>query len=365
MGLYRRGKTWWMSYVVHGCQERETTGTENKRLAEKIYGKTLTNIEEGRFFDRPKSIKMVEVIEKYMDEVSPFKQGSHERNRQIVGHFKAFFGDTLLEEVNAPLLSRYKAERLQTVTKKGSPVSPDTVRKELSLLRQIFNVTIDEWELCKENPVRKIIKSLPQEEKRVRYVLPEEAEKLRFTIPSWLKPIAITACQTGLRRKNLVNLTIQQADFTSNRIIVDKTKSGDPIGIAMTSIVRNTLLDVIRDRKVISPYIFCDDQGRPYTLAKVSVAFKRACRRAGVANLRLHDLRHDFATLMLRKTRNLVDVQHSLGHKDPRMSLRYAHLLPDDLKEAFRAIDNTGTALILSQIYHSEEKTKEAVALTP
>jgi integrase len=59
---------------------------------------------------------------------------------------------------------------------------------------------------------------------------------------------------------------------------------------------------------------------------------------------------------MLRKTRNLVDVQHSLGHKDPRMSLRYAHLLPDDLKEAFSAIDNTGTALILSQIYHSEKK---------
>ena len=64
-----------MSYVIHGRQERKTTGTENKRLAEKIYGKTLTDIEEGRFFDRPKSIKMVEVIEKYMSEVSPFKRG--------------------------------------------------------------------------------------------------------------------------------------------------------------------------------------------------------------------------------------------------------------------------------------------------
>jgi integrase len=354
-----------MSYVVQGRQERRTTGTQNKRLAEKIYGKTLTDIEEGRFFDRPASIKIVEVIEKYMNEVSPFKPGSHERNRQIVEHYKAFFGDTLLEDVNAPLLSRYKSERLQTVTKKGRPVSPDTVKKELSLLRQIFNVTIDEWELCKDNPVRKIIKSLPMEEKRVRYVLPEEAEKLRFTIPAWLKPIVITACQTGLRRKNLLSLTTQQVDFTSNRLIVDKTKNGDPIGIAMTSIVRDALLDVIRDRKVISSYVFCDDQGRPYTPYKVSMAFKRACRRAGVDNLRLHDCRHDFATLMLRKTRNLVDVQHALGHSDPRMSLRYAHLLPDDLKGAFSAIDNAGTALILSQIYHSEEKEKGLALATP
>ena len=356
MGLYRRGKTYWMSYVVHGRQERKTTGTENKRLAEKIYGKTLTDIEEGRFFDRPKSIKMIEVVEKYMNEVSPYKMGSHERNKQTVKHFKAFFSDTLLEEVRAPLLSSYKADRMQTVTKKGRPVSPDTVRKELSLLRQIFNVAIDEWELCKENPVRKVIKSLPQEEKRVRYVLPEEAEKLRFTIPTWLKPIVITACQTGLRRSNLLNLTTQQVDFTANRIIIYRTKSGEPIGIAMTSIVRDSLLEVIRNRKVISPYVFCDNMGKPYTPGKVSMAFKRACKHAGVVNLRLHDLRHDFATLMLSKTRNLVDVQQSLGHKDPRMTLRYAHLLPDDLKEAFAAIDNAGTASILSQIYHNDEK---------
>jgi integrase len=354
-----------MSYVVQGRQERKTAGTENKRLAETIYGKTLVDIETGRFFDRPRDIKMVEVIDKFMIEVSPFKQGSHERNVQIAKHFEVFFGDTLLNEVNAPLLSRFKSERLQTVTKRGRPVSPDTVRKELSLLRQIFNVAIDEWELCKENPVRKIIKSLPQEERRVRYVLPEEAEKLRFTIPSWLRPIVITACQTGLRRTNLLSLTTQQVDFTSNRFIVDKTKNGDPIGLAMNSIVRDTLLDVIKNRKIISPYVFCDDRGRPHTPYKVSVAFKRACRRAGVDNLRLHDLRHDFATLMLRKTKNLVDVQHAMGHKDSRMTLRYAHLMPDDLKSAYEAIDNTGTASILSQIYHSEEKSKGVTFVTP
>jgi len=365
MGLYRRGKTWWMNFVVHGRQERKTTGTENKRRAEVIYGKTLADIEEGRFFDKPKNIKMVEVIEKYMTEISPFKQGSHERNKQIVEHFKIFLGDVLLGDVRPALLSRYKSERLLTITKRGGPVSPDTVRKELSLLRQIFNVAIDEWEICRDNPVRKIIKSLTQEEKRVRYVLPEEAEKLRFTIPAWLKPLVITACQTGLRRGDLLNLTIRQVNFASNRIIIERTKNGDPVGIMITSIVREMLLNLIRERTVVSPYVFCDDQGKAYSPYKVSMAFRRACERAGVKNLRLHDLRHDFATLMLSKTRNLIDVQHSLGHRDPRMSLRYAHLLPDDLKGAFEAIDNTGTASILSQIYHNGEKEKVSIAANP
>lgn len=68
------------------------------------------------------------------------------------------------------------------------------------------------------------------------------------------------------------------------------------------------------------------------------MAFIRACDRAEVTDLHVHDLRHDFATLMLRKTKNLVDVQHAMGHKDSRMTMRYAHLLPDDLREAFSAI---------------------------
>jgi integrase len=354
-----------MSFVVHGRQERKTTGTENKRRAEVIYGKTLADIEEERFFDKPKNIKMVEVIEKFMNEVSPSKQGSHERNKQIVEHFKIFFGDVLLGDVRPALLSRYKTERLLTITKRGGSISPDTVRKELSLLRQIFNIAIAEWELCRDNPVRKIIRSLTREEKRVRYVFPEEAEKLRFTIPAWLKPLIITACQTGLRRGDLLNLTIRQVNFDSKRIVIEKTKNGDPVGLEMTSIVCETLLNLIRERIVVSPYVFCDARGKAYSPYKVSMAFRRACERAEVTNLRFHDLRHDFATLMLSKTRNLIDVQRSLGHRDPRMSLRYAHLLPGDLKGAFEAIDNTGTASILSQFYHNGEKEKVCNAVNP
>ena len=97
----------------------------------------------------------------------------------------------------------------------------------------------------------------------------------------------------------------------------------------------------------------------------MSVAFKRACKLAKVEDLRLHDLRHDFATLMLRKTKNLVDVQHAMGHKDSRMTLRYAHLLPDDLKSAYEAIDNEGTASIFSRFFHVEEKEKGLQAVTP
>ncbi len=369
MGLYRRkdSGSWWMSFTVCGKMYRRPTGTDSRKLAEKIFAKVQTQIVEGRWFemDRPMEVQMAEVIDRFMTEVSPLRMGSHERNKQIAEHFKSFFGETLIGDITASLMSKYKAARLQTISKRGTPLSPDTVRKELSLLRRIFNVAIDEWEICKENPVRKSLKSLPQGNKRVRYVLPEEAEMLRFTVPEWLRPIVVLACQTGLRRGDLARLAIQQLDFTTGRIIIGKTKNGDPIGIVMTSIVRRTLLDVIRARTVVSPYVFCDGKGNPYSTYKISMAFRRACKRAGVKDLRLHDLRHDFATLMLRKTKNLVDVQHALGHKDSRMTLRYAHLLPDDLRSAYEAIDNEGTAVIFSRFLHVLENEKGLQAVTP
>lgn len=219
MGLYRRkdSGSWWISFTVGGKMYRRPTGTDNRKLAEKIFAKVQTQIIEGRWFDldKRKGIRMVEVIDRFMTEVSPLQYGSHERNGQIAEHLKTFFGDDMLEDVTPSLLSKYKAVRLQADSHRGGTISPDTVRKELSLLRRIFNVAIDEWEICKENPVKKIIRSLPQENKRVRYVLPEEAEKLKFTLPAWLKPIVIVACQTGLRRGNLTQLAVSHLDFTA------------------------------------------------------------------------------------------------------------------------------------------------------
>lgn len=367
MGLYRRkdSNVWWFTITYKGKRIREPLKTDNKKLAERVYAKILIDMVEDRYFEKPDSVAMAEVIDRYMKEISPLREGSHERNKQTVKHLKAFLGETLLENVTPSLLSQYKSLRLQTHTKKGAFISPSTVRKELSFLRQVFNVAIDEWELCKETPVKKVIKSLPQDEKRVRYVTPEEAQKLRFTIPDWLRPIVITACQTGLRRGNLINLALHQLDFTASRIVIGKTKNGDPLGISMTKMVKETLLNVIKARCVTGPYVFCDEKGKRYSPSQVSMAFKRACKRAGVENLRLHDLRHDFATLMLRKRKNLVEVQHAMGHKDPRMTLRYAHLLPDDLKDAFEAIDNEGTAFVWSRFGHVEEKEKGIALATP
>ncbi len=356
MGLYRRGKIFWFSISYQGERIQESLKTNNKKLAEKLCAKLLTDIIEGRYFQRPKDITMNEVMDRYIKEFSPLlSPSSHERNKQVTAQLKAVIGGRLIKDVTPSLLSQYKAMRLEKV-------APSTVRKELALLRRVFNIAIDEWELCKENPVKKVIRSLKADDSRVRYVTPEEAQELRFTLPDWLKPIVIIASQTGLRLTNIVELTLPQLDFDRSVIIVPKTKNNLPVGIPMTQVVRNTLLKVLQIRLAASPYVFCDEFGKPYSGKKVSMSFKRACERAGIKNLRFHDLRHDFATLLVQSGVDLYRVQKLCGHKDQRMTQRYAHLLPETLREAIKVIEHKGTATILLQ---SEEKEKGCVSATP
>lgn len=76
--LYRRGKTWWMAYVVDGRQHCESTGTTNKRLAQKILNLRVTEVIEGRY-RLPKSNppKLNEWASQFLDTISIKTQSAH------------------------------------------------------------------------------------------------------------------------------------------------------------------------------------------------------------------------------------------------------------------------------------------------
>lgn len=60
--------------------------------------------------------------------------------------------------------------------------------------------------------------------------------------------------------------------------------------------------------------------------------------RAGVQDFRFHDFRHDFGTKVLRETGNLKLVQKALNHRDIKSTLRYAHVLDEDIAAAVERV---------------------------
>ena len=80
-------------------------------------------------------------------------------------------------------------------------------------------------------------------------------------------------------------------------------------------------------------------QGRP--VKSIRKAFSNACRRAGVKNLRFHDLRHTFATRLVLKGTDLATVARLLGHSSIQMTMRYSHPTPESLKSAVNTLDDS------------------------
>ena len=180
MGLYRRGKFFWYTITHEGRRIQESTGTDNRRLAEKIYSKIQTELVEGRYFDKQKARTTTfrEMVEKYM------KKYERSRDPMTIKQLLPAFGNLTLSEITTELVSDYRDERLKAV-------KPATVYQELSLMRRMFCVARREWKWVKENPVADLSFSVGNSNARDRWLTLEEERWLLECSerPRWLRPL--------------------------------------------------------------------------------------------------------------------------------------------------------------------------------
>jgi integrase len=333
--LRKRGKVWWVRLKRNGKLIERSTGASNKEVARKIELEILTKIAQGRWYEKdPSEITLFkDAWERYMREEAKYKsEGTYSRAIQSAKNFLPIIGDLTLSKVTPSVLSAYKVKRLEDRVKMA------TVIKELQFIRRVFSLCKREWQLIKQSPYE-FFRMPSVNDQRVRFLERGQWEQLLNACPSWLRPIVILARFTGMRRGNALNLTWSQIDLQDRVIHLEHTKNGQRLTIPLTETPYNVLV-ALKNAKVrhLCPFVFHQD-GKPYSPYQVSVAFKRACKRAGIGNFRLHDLRHDFASNLIQKGNDLYIVQHLLGHKDGRMTQRYAHLRVENLRQAVESLD--------------------------
>jgi integrase len=111
-----------------------------------------------------------------------------------------------------------------------------------------------------------------------------------------------------------------------------ETKAGQKQHLTLSK----AALAILRNLPRNGVHVFCGLDGRPFTVDFATKAFLRAARRAKLADLRQHDLRHTFAIRRLRGGANLVAVSGLLRHASTRMSERYLHVTRADLRAAVK-----------------------------
>lgn len=338
MSLYRRkgSKVWWID-ICHDKQRiKRSTGTADKKLADKIHTKVKAQLVEGKWFelDEERSRTLEDLAEKYLQERSTVKSPqSRERDKQILNHFLTFFGSCVLTDITPKRLNEYKNKRLGCVT-------GQTVKKELGVLKNAFNVAIKEWEWLKDNPVSRI--SMPKDPPgRLRFLRGDEIERLLDCSDSWFRPVLIVAIHTGLREGNIISLSWDRIDMFRRIILFDAKdlKNETSLGIPINDTLLNTLKELYKVKHLNSKLVFMRN-GKPLYKLLLWRALRRACKKADLTDFRFHDLRHTFASLLVQSGIDLYSVQRLMGHKDGRMTQRYAHLSQEKLMGAIKALDD-------------------------
>ncbi|MEW6003662.1 MAG: hypothetical protein AB1638_13590 [Nitrospirota bacterium] len=108
MGLYKRGRVWWMSFVYQGRHHRKSTETDDKKLAQRIYDKLKGQIAEGKWFEtQPGEEKTFrEMMEKFQSEYFS-NLASYSACKSYIKGLVAFFGDYTLSEITPRLISEF------------------------------------------------------------------------------------------------------------------------------------------------------------------------------------------------------------------------------------------------------------------
>lgn len=218
-----------------------------------------------------------------------------------------------------------------------------TTNRVVIVLRHVFNLA-RKWRVpgVTENPTAGI--NLAPDVNRERFLSLDEARRLVAAIESDENDVAAKAIMllllTGGRRNEITHARWEYLDWEKRSLLVPISKSGKPRSIAL-NVVAIELLRAIRASND-SPYIFPSPvTGRPS--ASLHFPWQRIRVRAGLPDVRLHDLRHSFASFLVNKGVSLYVVQGLLGHAHTRYTQRYAHLTPDTLRDAAEAVGDVIT----------------------
>lgn len=333
MHLWERDGSYYLSFWQNGKRIRKSFG-KDKKLAEcvleklkvKMGVKTDDNSRPASLADKmhqlintkgsagSSSITFRQMSGLYLENYSKTNKSSYWRDEIFLRHTNAYFGDLALEEITPLHIENYKAKRKEEV-------SDSTVNRELAFIRQVFNKAIA-WRKTDSNPM-KDVKFFKEPQGRTRYLEKDEIDKLLKACIPTLRPIVITAFNTGMRKEEILSLKWDQVDLNHNIITLCKTKNGETRHVYVNSYMHEMLENL--KKKAKQEYVFTSSQGRRYA-KKMRSVFCNAIKKAGLEGFRFHDLRHTFASHMAMSGAGPMQIMEGLGVKSIRMVQRYTHL---------------------------------------
>lgn len=361
---------WWCNFTVDGRRVRRSTGIENsgarKAEARERAGRLLAQALTAAA--RPGAPVTIEVAaERYYQEVIRHHRNADDEETALARIVERLGPQRPLHEISdgdiAELVARRRGDRRRgngwgkgrhNKDKDYGRVGNRTVNADTKLLRALIN-RVELWGQL-TGPKRQWARHLlPEADERDGEIGLEAEERLWAAIaadrPDML-PMLTFALLSGLRRANVIGLRWPQVDEAAG-VITYQAKSRRPGGVARRLPLTPELLAILQGERGNHPVqVFTFVAARtagpksqrkvkgeryPFTETGWRRTWRRAVAAAGLTDVHVHDLRHTIASRVLRNSGNLRAVQKMLGHARIETTLRYAHVLDDDVRQAMLA----------------------------
>ena len=282
----------------------------------------------------------------------------------------SFLLEQPIEEITINDLEKWRTKRREDGAKAA------TINRQIAVLKAALNWGVKQ-EIIEANPLARIerLKESDSVEK-VRYLTTEERERLMSALdereerlkverashnkwlserrkepfPSlyagfadYLKPMVLISLNSGIRRGSLFALTWGDVDFVSRTITLraSTTKAGKVQRISMNKTIYNTLTTWREQSENTGPgdLLFPSPKKKGAIMDNTKRSWETLLKAAKIENFRWHDMRHDFASQLAMKGASLNDIRAALGHSDMKMTMRYAHLSPENERRTVELLD--------------------------
>ena len=225
-------------------------------------------------------------------------------------------------------------------------LKPGSINRVLNIMKASLSKAV-EWEIdgLTSSPA-KGVKSIPDYTRKERFLTPEEGQRLIEAVQQsanpMLYPLVGFLLLTGARKSEALRMKWADIDFGLRLWTVPLSKSGRPRHIPMShgaiSLVETAKTIAVKNGVGTSEFVFPNlTTGKP--LSDVTHAWQKARQVAGLQDVRLHDLRHSYASALVNQGRSIYEVQKLLGHANVRTTERYAHLSTETLMAGASSVE--------------------------
>jgi integrase len=252
------------------------------------------------------------------------------------------------------LITRQQIQSFHTDLK-AEGLAAATANHHIKLIKHSLNLAI-EWDMLVINPAARI--SLMHEDNHVEHYM-DDAELgrlltvLRTDENRAVCKIALFLLSTGCRLNEVLSGRWSDLDL-SKRVFVIRASNSKSKKLRSVPL-NDSAIEVLNslETKGVFEFLFINMKtGLPYTT--ISKVFLRIRNKAELPKLRIHDLRHQYASFLVNDGRTLYEVQQILGHSDPKVTMRYSHLNSRVLQAAANS-----ASLMIRGVGHAEGQSVE------